>query len=99
MLRGFQLAAPLLEILRHKLPVQQVVDDRHDGVLSAVLIVEVVGMLPDIEREKRCRTRGTRVLVGVAMTLRAPPSATSHAQPLPNCPAAASPPFERVLFQ
>src|SRR4029453_8440629 len=50
------------KILCGKLPVQEAVNGRDDVVLPAVLIVEVVGMLPDVQGEQRGRARGKKVL-------------------------------------
>jgi hypothetical protein len=43
------------EVLRGKCPVEQLVDHRVDVIGAPVLVVEVVGVLPDVERKERNR--------------------------------------------
>src|SRR6266566_8855350 len=38
------------EILRGKFPVEQFVDDRGDVIRALILVVKIIGMLPDVDR-------------------------------------------------
>src|SRR5512144_268339 len=41
------------EILRGEVPVEQLVDQRVHVIVTPVLVIEVVGMLPHVDREER----------------------------------------------
>src|SRR5665213_2470766 len=51
----------LLQLLGDKVPVDELVDDRAHEFGAAVFIVDVVGVLPDVECQERCRAHGERV--------------------------------------
>ncbi len=58
-------ASALGQVLGGEVPVEQLVDHRIDVVGTPVLVVEVVGVLPDVDRQQRLLALGERDL-GVA---------------------------------
>ena len=82
--------AGCLEALGDLRPVDGV-PPRVDVVRTLVLVLQVVGVLPDVDAEQGRLAVGDRVvLVGVPTTARPEPSCTSQAQPEPNCPTPVS---------
>src|SRR5579859_7626866 len=50
------------EVLRRKLPVDELLEQRVHVIGAPVLVVQIVGMLPHVDREQRLRTGGDRRL-------------------------------------
>jgi hypothetical protein len=78
--------AALSPVLRHEVPVDELVDHSVEVRRAAVLVVEIVRVLPDVERQERLLALRERHFgIGVLTILSAPPSSTSQPQPEPNC--------------
>jgi len=59
---GFGLQDASGEIFRGKLPVDQLVQDRMHMVRAPVLVVEIVGVFPDVDRQQRLEALRQRVI-------------------------------------
>ena len=74
------------EVLLSELPVHEAVKERIDELRTGVAVVDVVGVLPDVQREKRLLIARER-RAGVARVDDGQ-RAVGHVQPEPKLPAA-----------
>ena len=83
--RGEGRCAPLPQVLRGEVPVDEVRQERVDVFGAGVAVVDVVGVLPDVDGEQGLRLCFIgRSALAVLVTFSLPPSSTSQAQPEPN---------------